>query len=65
MPLPRLKRSVVLSAIMTICGIAIALVPLALWVAPTVLVFKLVLVGGGIAFLIIIALAKLYPKDRI
>ena len=50
---------------MTICGIAIALVPLALWMAPTVLVFKLVLLGGGIAFLIVIALAKLYPDHRI
>ena len=50
---------------MTICGIVIAVVPLALWMAPTVLVFKLVLLGGGLAFLIIVLLAKLYPKDRI
>ena len=50
---------------MTICGIAIAVVPLALWMAPTVLIFKLVLLGGGIAFLIIVVLAKLYPEDRI
>ncbi len=60
-----LTRQGLLSAIMTICGIAIAVVPLALWMAPTVLVFKLVLLGGGIAFLIIVVLAKLYPEDRI
>ncbi len=50
---------------MTICGIAIAVVPLALWMAPTVLVFKLVLLGGGIAFLIVVALAMFYPDHRI
>ena len=60
-----LTRQGLLSAIMTICGIAIALVPLALWVAPTVLIFKLVLLVGGLAFLIIVVLAKLYPEDRI
>ncbi len=50
---------------MTICGIAIAVVPLALWMAPTVLVFKLVLLAGGIAFLIVVVVATFYPKHRL
>ena len=61
----RTARDRLLSVVMTICGIAIAAVPLALWMAPTVLIFKLVLLVGGLAFLIVVALAKLFPNARL
>ncbi len=61
----RTARDRLLSVVTTICGIAIAVVPLALWMAPTVSIFKLVLIGGGGAFLIIIALAKIFPDAQL
>ena len=61
--LRRRTRNGLLTMIITICGLAIAALPLALWVAPTLSVFKLVLIVGGAAFLIITALAILYPYD--
>ena len=56
-------RNGLVTLIITVCGLAIAALPLALWVAPTLPVFKIVLAVGGTAFLIITALAILYPYD--
>ena len=54
-----------LSTVITVCGLALMVMPLALWMAPTEQVLYMILLGGFGAYLVISCIARFFPNYRL